>query len=178
MEIWKDAPGLESHFKVSNKGRCMRKAHFARTIEGSWYFADDEEVACNSGEYARVACEDNGKTRSAAIHRLVALAFIPNPENKPVVNHIYGNKRNNAVDNLEWATYAENSQHAYRTGLNSGEKIIEGKRRRALERLAEKEEAEKAKKVEEVEEVEYPGKIERKVYVPHHGWTRVVSYEV
>lgn len=166
MEIWKDAPGLESHFKVSNKGRCMRKAHFARTTQGSWYFADDEEVACNGGEYARVSYEHDGKKKRAAIHRLVALAFIPNPENKPVVNHIDGNKRNNAVENLEWATYAENTLHAYRMGLNSAEKILEGKRRRALERLAEQ------------EEVEYPRRIEHDVYVPHHGWTRVVSYEV
>ena len=52
------------------------------------------------------------------IHRLVAAAFIPNPDAKPSVNHIDGNKENNIVTNLEWATYSENTNHALRLGLN------------------------------------------------------------
>lgn len=56
--------------------------------------------------------------RSWKLHRVVAECFIPNPENKPVVNHIDGNKGNSKVENLEWATHKENSQHAYNTGLS------------------------------------------------------------
>lgn len=68
----------------------------------------------NNGGYLKINI-GNGKQKY--VHRVVAEAFIPNPENKPCVNHIDGNKKNNHVDNLEWVTYSENNIHAFRTGL-------------------------------------------------------------
>lgn len=72
--------------------------------------------------YICVSLIKNGKTKFTGLHRLVANAFIPNPENKPQVNHKDGNKHNNSIDNLEWATIVENIQHAFDTGLNQAKK--------------------------------------------------------
>lgn len=64
--------------------------------------------------YVQVMLKQDGKRKKALVHRLVALAFIPNPLNKPCVNHIDGNKENNSVENLEWCTYSENELHSHR----------------------------------------------------------------
>ncbi|MBT9392083.1 HNH endonuclease [Hymenobacter sp. NST-14] len=73
---------------------------------------------CRIG-YIRVAIKFAGTARKklCSMHRLVAMRFLPNPENKPDVNHRDGNKANNAVENLEWVTKSENTRHAYATGL-------------------------------------------------------------
>ena len=68
--------------------------------------------------YHHVNIKINGKYKMYAVHRLVAQYFLSNPDCKPCVNHIDGNKLNNNVSNLEWVTYAENQQHAYDNSLN------------------------------------------------------------
>lgn len=69
------------------------------------------------GGYLRITLYKNGMAKKYLVHRLVAQTFIPNPENKPQINHLDGNKQNNKVDNLEWCTNSENQKHAYKTGL-------------------------------------------------------------
>lgn len=70
--------------------------------------------------YLGVVLCKNGKTKLIAVHRLVAMHFIPNPENKPQVNHKNGVKNDNAAENLEWVTQSENMKHAVKTGLLAG----------------------------------------------------------
>ena len=67
--------------------------------------------------YETVVLTKNGKRKNYTVHKLVALAFLPNFKNKETINHIDGNKRNNNVNNLEWATMKENQQHKWLTGL-------------------------------------------------------------
>lgn len=76
--------------------------------------------------YLYITPKVNGKNKNLKVHRLVAELFIPNPDNKPCVNHIDGDKQNNCVDNLEWCTHSENMKHAVKLGLcvnssNTGE---------------------------------------------------------
>lgn len=73
---------------------------------------------CKNGYYY-VDLQHNGIKKKIPMHRLLAIHFIPNPDNRRTVNHIDGNKLNNSLTNLEWATYSENMQHAYDTSLNS-----------------------------------------------------------
>lgn len=78
----------------------------------------------NAGYY-RVQLSGQGESRKKyLVHRLVAQAYLPNPDCRPQVNHKDGNKLNNCVDNLEWTTVSQNIQHAMDTGLNKGVRIL------------------------------------------------------
>lgn len=81
---------------------------------------------CPAG-YLAVALWDGSSYQYPRVHRLVATAFVPNPQGKPVVNHLNGNKLDNRADNLEWCTASENAQHAYNTGLKKPPRAMTGK---------------------------------------------------
>lgn len=105
----------------------MWKKIYYEDIETNYSISDAGEVKNDTTNYilkpaiqqgyAHVTIYINKKGKRVKIHRLVASAFIPNPENKPYVNHIDGNRSNNQVDNLEWVTPSENTRHAVGTGL-------------------------------------------------------------
>ncbi|GFO55963.1 hypothetical protein GMSM_29700 [Geomonas sp. Red276] len=80
-------------------------------------------IANMKADYLRVALSKNGKNELVYVHRLVAEAYIPNPLNKPMVNHKNGVKTDNRVENLEWVTGEENRLHAFELGLYPMQKI-------------------------------------------------------
>jgi len=83
-----------------------------------------------NNKYSIVTISIKGKRKSKSIHRLVAEAFIPNPENKPQVNHIDGNKQNNSISNLEWVYAKENVQHSIKNKLRKTKTIIQYDKKR------------------------------------------------
>ena len=113
-EIWKDVVGYEGIYKVSSLGNIMS---LARRTQNNMNKIDKVLVICQKHRYLHVGLTKNKIEDTHSIHRLVATAFIPNPENKPQVNHKNGNKHDNRVKNLQWATRSENQQHAVDTGL-------------------------------------------------------------
>ena len=92
-----------------------------RIFTYSYGYRKEKKTVLNKVGYYRVGLWNNsGKPTNFSVHRLIATHFIPNPEGKPCVNHKNGVKHDNRVENLEWCTYAENTQHAYETGLAEG----------------------------------------------------------
>lgn len=117
VEIWKPVVGYEGIYEVSNMGRVKsldrlvkRNNHFDRK-KGRILSPSINSL------YPMVRLSKNGEHKSTFLHRIIAIAFIPNPNNKPQVNHIDGNKHNYSISNLEWCTQSENNAHAFATGL-------------------------------------------------------------
>lgn len=126
MEVWKPVLGFENLYEVSNLGRV--KSLDRITESGQFRKGKIREGYCYVNNYKVVKLYLNSKTINKYIHRLLAEAFIPNPnpELYDTVNHIDGDRGNNSLDNLEWCTQKQNIQHAWKTGLipstiNSGE---------------------------------------------------------
>lgn len=125
IEQWKPIKGFEGLYEVSNYGsvrsidRTVTDARgLLKKLKGKELFFTISKIDKKSHlPRARVQLWKNNCAFLKQVHRLVAEAFIPNPDHKPTVNHIDGNPLNNEVGNLEWATYSENEAHAYRTGL-------------------------------------------------------------
>ena len=105
-EIWKDIQGYEGLYRVSNLGRVksLRSTHYNHKIKSTVVVKREKilALATDTKGYLRVCLHKNNKANTQKVHRLVASAFIENPNNYPCVNHKDENKQNNNVDNLEW----------------------------------------------------------------------------
>lgn len=106
-EVWKDIEGYENLYQVSNLGRVKS---IPRKINGRIY--GGKILHLSKTPYCRVDLCKEGNVKSCLVHRLVAIAFIPNPNKYPCVNHKDENKENNCVENLEWCTYAYNNLYS------------------------------------------------------------------
>ena len=111
-EDWMPVFGYEGLYEVSNLG-TVRSARTGKPLK------DNE-----TDRYSRVKLYKNLKGKCFMIHRLVASAFCENPDGKPFVNHIDGDRKNNKASNLEWCTASENEIHAHKMGLNSVEPML------------------------------------------------------
>ena len=120
MTKWKDVVGYEDLYEVSSDGDVFSLGRVVYDSIGRTRHIKPKKLnpsKTNAGYLEVRLTDENGKSKNHLIHRLVAEAFIENPDNKEFVNHIDGVKTNNLVTNLEWTTCGENNTHAYETGL-------------------------------------------------------------
>ena len=112
-EVFKPVDGFEDYYLISNYGNLvsLHERHYGEYLSCGG-------VTRSGDGYRSITLYGNDVQSPKSIHRLVAQAFIPNPENKATVNHRDGNKLNCYVENLEWATYSENNKHAIDTGMH------------------------------------------------------------
>lgn len=123
-EVWKDIEGYEGLYQISNLGNVKSLDRTQIQKRGDLYYNKKYKGQIIKSHlthrgYCAVGVTKHNRHKNFSVHRLVARAFIPNPENKPEVNHIDGNKQNNRVDNLEWNTSSENLKHAYNNKLKT-----------------------------------------------------------
>ena len=124
MKEWKKIiiDGIETNYSVSTDGN-IRNDNTNRILK---------QRTCN--EYKRVSISlGHGNMKNLNVHRLVAIAFIENKDNKPCVNHINANKTDNILENLEWCSYSENSLHSHKLGLQTSRKGIENNKSKLTE---------------------------------------------
>ena len=123
MEQWLPAEGFEGYYEVSNYGRIKGLAYTYVMPTGHPAIRPERILVNQQGKTGywvvmmRNRSNPNNKVKCVKIHRLIAKAFIPNPDNLPCINHIDGNSFNNEISNLEWCTHKQNIQHAFRIGL-------------------------------------------------------------
>jgi hypothetical protein len=124
MEIWKPVKNYENLYEVSNIGRVRSKTRYVTNYDMNTkqyskrlYIGKIIQGTIQKTGYKRIILSNGNIKTYKFIHQLVAEAFIPNPENKPCIDHINGRKLDNRANNLRWVTYKENNNYAQKNGL-------------------------------------------------------------
>lgn len=120
MTDWHPFPGYEGRYEITRDGRVRSLSRLVNSpATGGQRRIKGKELKLQSikGYWGFLAISEDGRKTTAYVHRALATLFVPNPDDKPHVNHIDGRKQNNGPSNLEWATHAENMRHAFNTGL-------------------------------------------------------------
>lgn len=113
LEVWKDIKGYEGHYQVSNYSRVKSLERIVTTKRGPCSISMRIlKAAINDKGYYSIVLRKKGIGTTKILHRIIAKAFIPNPNNKPQVNHLNHIRDDNRLHNLEWVTAKENSDHA------------------------------------------------------------------
>ena len=107
-------------YLISTSGRVKSFRSISSKLNGGRMLTDTD----NGRGYRSITLTNVSGNKTNSLHRLIAITFLPNPENKAEVNHIDGNKANNRVDNLEWVTSKENTNHAIDSGLIDNKKAV------------------------------------------------------
>lgn len=123
-EIWKDIVGYEGLYQISNLGNVRMIEHYTPYVKGTVMKVPARNLYIGwSNGYRTVFLSKNKKRKLKKIHRLIAEAFIPNPENKPCIDHINTIRHDNRIENLRWATYKENGNNEItKTNLSNSQK--------------------------------------------------------
>lgn len=120
VESWKPTPGYEGFYEVSDLGSVRSVDRTIITSDGQHQFFRGRQLSgystCLGYRKVKLATGQRGTRREVFVHRLVGLAFLPNPNGAPYINHIDNNPGNNSADNLEWCTQQENLAHARKQG--------------------------------------------------------------
>lgn len=124
MEVWRDVKGYEGLYQVSNLGNVKSLSRLKQNHSKKQLIPEKlKSFRVDPQGYLMLDLYKNNKPKTFRVHRLVAETFIQNDKAKETVNHIDGDKSNNRVDNLEWATFKEQNSHFYENKLKSQESI-------------------------------------------------------